>query len=130
MSYSPEEPSPSSLFFLAAFGLQWFSWFDMMDGQRAKRLKCGTPIGRIIDEAGDAIQYTWGMILLGYGLRLPPGWLHLSTSFVNMSMFAIEMKYIFTGKLELTSGATEDIGPVEMELIFTIFYFFLGIFGV
>jgi len=27
----------------------------MMDGQRAKRLKCGTPIGRIIDEGGDGV---------------------------------------------------------------------------
>jgi len=24
-----------------------------MDGMRARRLKCGTPIGRLVDEAGD-----------------------------------------------------------------------------
>jgi phosphatidylglycerophosphate synthase len=46
---------PSFVWFLAAFAIFWFSWFDMMDGQRARRMKCGTPIGRIVDEAGDAI---------------------------------------------------------------------------
>ena len=49
-----------------------FSFFDMMDGQRAKRLKCGTPIGRIIDEAGDAMVYTWAAHILGYVINLPP----------------------------------------------------------
>ena len=44
---------PSWVYWFAAFAVTWFSWFDMMDGQRARRLKCGSPIGRIIDEAGD-----------------------------------------------------------------------------
>jgi hypothetical protein len=46
-----------------------------------------------------------------------------------MGMFAIEMKYIFTGKLELSAGTSEDIGPVEMELIFAIGFFLLGFLG-
>ena len=69
------------------------------------------------------------MIVLGYGLRLPASWLRLCSSTVNMSMFAIEMKYIATGKLELSAGASDDIGPVEMELIFSIGFFLLGFLG-
>ena len=38
----------------------------MMDGQRARRLKCGSPIGRIVDEAGDAYQYTFVALIMGY----------------------------------------------------------------
>lgn len=31
-SYSDGTELPRWLFFLAAFAIQWFSWFDMMDG--------------------------------------------------------------------------------------------------
>ena len=41
-----------------------------MDGQRARRLKCGTTIGRIIDEAGDSVQYTLISVVMGYALKL------------------------------------------------------------
>ena len=40
-------------FIIMALALQWFSLFDVMDGMRARRLKCGSPLGRIIDEALD-----------------------------------------------------------------------------
>jgi len=46
---------PQWVFIMAAVCVQWFCWFDIMDGQRARRLKCGTPIGRIIDESGDSV---------------------------------------------------------------------------
>jgi len=46
---------PRWIFFLGAFGVQWFSWGDILDGMRARRFKCGTPVGRIIDEAGDPV---------------------------------------------------------------------------
>jgi phosphatidylglycerophosphate synthase len=32
VSFDKEEVPGRWLFFLAAFGFQWFSWFDMMDG--------------------------------------------------------------------------------------------------
>lgn len=41
---------PNSYIVLAGICLQWFSLFDIMDGLRARRLKCGSPLGRIIDE--------------------------------------------------------------------------------
>ena len=47
---------PSWVFYTAAACLQWFDWFDNADGVRARRLKCGSPIGRIVDEALDLIN--------------------------------------------------------------------------
>lgn len=46
---------PSWLFLYSGFCVQWFSIWDCMDGQRARRLKCGTSIGRVLDEAGDMV---------------------------------------------------------------------------
>jgi hypothetical protein len=46
-----------------------------------------------------------------------------------MAMFAIEMKFIFSGKLELTAGS-EEIGPVEIELFFSIWLLIMGFTGV
>jgi hypothetical protein len=99
----------------------------MMDGQRARRLKCGSPIGRIVDEAGDAYQYTWLALIVGYILKMPPGWLTLSYGLINMPMYSMEMKYIFTGTLTITQG---EIGPVEIELLFAVIFGAAAIFGV
>jgi phosphatidylglycerophosphate synthase len=101
----------------------------MMDGQRARRLKCGSPIGRIIDEAGDAVQYTWVATMVGYVMRVDPGWLCLSFALINLPMYSMETKFIFTGKLSITAGG-DGLGPVEMELIFALIFLFSGIFGV
>ena len=129
VSFEPDEYPPSWIFFMAAFCLQWFSWFDMMDGQRAKRLKCGTPIGRLIDEAGDTIQYTLAAMIATYGMRLSPGWILLLTGASNLTYFAIEMSYIFTGCLDLSAESLDDFGPVEIELTFSIVFVLFGLFG-
>ena len=47
------EPIPDHMFIIAAVVLQWFSLNDCIDGMRAKRLKCGSPLGRVVDEAND-----------------------------------------------------------------------------
>lgn len=41
----------------------------------------------------------------------------------------MEMKFILTGNLSIT-GAVDEIGPVEIELIFTTIFMIAGIFGV
>lgn len=41
----------------------------------------------------------------------------------------MEMKFILTGNLSIT-GAVDEIGPVEIELLFTIIFMIAGIFGV
>lgn len=72
----------------------------MMDGARARRLKAGSPIGRIVDEAGDLMIYTNIAILSGYMMRAPPGPLCLGYGMINLTSFAMEINYIITGKLE------------------------------
>lgn len=120
---------PRYLYFLSAFCFLWFSWFDIMDGQRARRLKCGSSIGRIIDEAGDVFQYTWLSVVVGHLLKLPPGLLNLSYAAVNLPAYTMEIKFIFTGKLVLNPGV-DELGPVEMELLLTIIMLICGTFGV
>ena len=61
------EMLPTWIFYAGAFSLQWFSWFDMADGTRARRLKCGSPVGRIVDEALDIINQSITPIILFYG---------------------------------------------------------------
>lgn len=92
-------------------------------------MKCGSCIGRIIDEAGDVYQYMWLSVVIGYFLKLPPGWLNLSFICINLPMYTMELKFIMTGKLAFSSGATDELGPVEMELIFSSLLIVVGIFG-
>jgi phosphatidylglycerophosphate synthase len=40
-------------------------------------MKCGTPIGRVLDEAGDMVQYTLFTVILGYVTKVGPHWLTL-----------------------------------------------------
>jgi phosphatidylglycerophosphate synthase len=56
MRMDSQEPSNDKMFVYCALALQWFSLFDIMDGVRARRLKSGSPLGRIIDEALDMTQ--------------------------------------------------------------------------
>ena len=91
------DPLPPWVIFFGAFAVQWFSFFDMMDGQRARRLKCGSPIGRIVDQAGDLMMYTWFSFFLGYWFKVPPGWLCLSYAVINLPAYTIEISMICTG---------------------------------
>ena len=52
---SPTNDSYRHKVVLGGILLEWFSLYDIMDGCRARRLKCGSPLGRIIDEGGDTI---------------------------------------------------------------------------
>ena len=85
---------PSWIFYMCAFAVQYFSWGDGMDGQRARRLKCGTPIGRIMDEAGDPFQYTWIAVMIGHVLRSPPGLAADAMLFINIPQYSMEIQYI------------------------------------
>jgi phosphatidylglycerophosphate synthase len=94
----PELPAWTLILF--AFSIQWFDWFDMMDGARARRLKAGSPIGRIIDEAGDLMIYTNIATIGAYCVRAPPGFLCLSYGVINFTSYFMEINFIITGKLE------------------------------
>ena len=53
---------------MAAGVIQWFSILDIVDGLRARKRKCGSPLGRIIDEGGDIIVLTCYSIFIGKAL--------------------------------------------------------------
>lgn len=98
------EPVPTWLLFYTAFAVQWFSWFDMMDGQRARRLKAGSPIGRIVDEAGDLTIYSLFALTGGYLLKASPGVMCLSYALINTTAYSMEMTFIITGKFDQHAG--------------------------
>ena len=91
-------------------------------------MSCGSPIGRVIDEAGDGVQYTCFAGIMVWVIGIPPGILCLSYGLINLPMYTMEINFILTGTLTIT--ATEDLGPVEMELIFSTIYLLAAILGV
>ena len=91
-------------------------------------MKVGTPIGRIIDEAGDAMVYTWAAHILGYVINLPPGLFCLGYCALNMPMYTMEIKHLITGKLSITAGSM-DIGPCEIEVILSMIIISGAVYG-
>ena len=47
---------PDYCMYLGAFAIQWFSIHDILDGMRARRLKAGSPLGRVIDEGKNILR--------------------------------------------------------------------------
>jgi phosphatidylglycerophosphate synthase len=126
LKYHDTEPLPSWVLFVSAFCVQWFSVFDMMDGQRARRFKCGTPIGRLIDEAGDTMQYMMFAVIMGYVVKVPPGWLSLGYCMVNMAQYAMEMNFVINKNFK---NCDEYLGPCEIEVMIAFIFVMAGIFG-
>ena len=78
------DPIPDSIFVCAGIAFQWFSLSDCMDGMRARRTKCGSPLGRIIDEAIDQVVYSCVGCFIGYFLRIEANAWILSIGLVNV----------------------------------------------
>lgn len=93
-------------------------------------MKIGTPIGRLVDEAGDSLQYSMVAMIMGHVMRLPPGMLNLSYGLLNLPQYSMEIKYLMTGELIMKgAGAAENIGPVEIEVLMAFIFSMAGIFG-
>ena len=75
------------------------------------------------------MQYALIAAVMGYVMRVEPGWLCLSFALINMPMYSMEMNFIFTGSLSITAG-DDGLGPVEMEVVMTIVYLLAAIFGI
>ena len=120
-------PLPKEYMLLGAFCIQWFTFFDIMDGNRARRLKVGSPLGRMIDEGGDTITQSAYCVLLAYAWQLNNGAFEIVILSFNFIFFSMEMKYTITKKLVMAVG--DDFGPVELELIFSIFLALMGVYG-
>jgi len=105
--------------------MQWFSLIDCMDGMRARRLKCGSPLGRIIDEAGDmAVQAAYSLLIAYlFGLQGP---LEIVCIQINVTFYFMELRQLIMGSLVMNVG---EIGPLEMELLLTIIFASAGYFG-
>lgn len=86
-------------------------------------MKCGSPLGRIIDEAIDQLAYTCIGCIIGYMLRIEPGIGLFSIGLVNVPFFAMEIRHCFCKDIVMIVG---EIGPVEVELIYSLIFLFAG----
>jgi phosphatidylglycerophosphate synthase len=109
-----------------ALSLQWFSQHDIWDGLRARRLKAGSPLGRIIDEALDMTQQASYCLWIGYLFRFDNIVLQYICILPNMVFYTMEMKFILLKNLKITLG---EMGPVEIELTATILLLLGWYFG-
>ena len=104
--------------------VQWFSLNDCMDGMRARRLKCGSPLGRIIDEALDQVAYSCAALTACYMLRVGDSPIYLlCLSLINVPFYSMELKFCISRNLKIIIG---EIGPVEIEIIFSFLFFMTG----
>ena len=108
---------PPWIFYAAAASFQWFSWFDIADGVRARRLKCGSPVGRIVDEALDIINQAVIPIMILFGCQTNTSILEYLALAGNVIFYTMEMQYVISKKLIMIEG---DYGPVENELLLSI----------
>lgn len=106
--------------------MHWFNILDSLDGCRARRLKCGSGVGRIVDEAGDAVIYTLISGIMGYIYKLPPGFLCCTYAFVNLPKYVVEVYFYLTGKFVYCD---DFFGPLEANFWVASTYFIAGVFG-
>lgn len=97
-----------------------------MDGNRARRLKVGSPLGRLVDEGGDTITMAHYSVLCAYGWQLQNPIFELLFLALNFVFFAMEMRFKITGSLVMAIG---EMGPVELEFAFSLALILQGIFG-
>jgi phosphatidylglycerophosphate synthase len=114
-------------FYWCGLALFWFNHHDLMDGVRARRQKSGSAFGRFFDEANDMIQMTCYSVSLAYLWRLDNVWLEGGFFLaLNVIFFAMEMKHLLCNQLVLTCG---EIGQLEIENMFAVFFVLGGIYG-
>ena len=123
---SYENPMPLSMMVICGIAMQWFTLVDIMDGNRARRLKVGSPLGRLIDEGGDTITMANYCVLIAYAWRLNNPFFEILYLSLNSVFFAMEIKYTITGKLVMD---IDDISPVEVETLLAIILVSMGTFG-
>ena len=120
------ESVPRYLMIAAGISLQWFSWVDIMDGNRARRLKCGSPLGRMIDEGGDTVTMANYSVLCAYAWQLQNPMGEIVYFAMNSVFFAMEMRYAITGELVMAVG---EVSSVEAELLFSLTLIYTGVYG-
>ena len=118
---------PRWVFFFIAACIILYMVFDALDGLRARKFKKCSPLGRIIDEAGDSMQYGFIGILLGFVIPLEPGWFCLGYCLFNLPQYFVEVSYLQTG-MRLHGG--DIIGAIEYNLLMAFIFIVAGVYGV
>lgn len=126
MNISPDKLVSPELLLMSGISIEWFSQYDIMDGLRARRLKFGSPLGRIIDEAGDTIVMSNYSVLLAYCFVFDNHWLEMVWFFMNLLFYGMELKNKLCGSLVMILG---EISAVEIELLLSIILSLSGIYG-
>lgn len=121
-----DNPIPRYLMLATGISLQWFSLLDIMDGIRARRLKNGSPLGRLVDECGDTITQANYCVLLAYAFQVQNPMYELVYFAMNSVFFAMEMRYVITGELVMAVG---EFSSVEIELFLSLTAIYMGIYG-
>lgn len=122
----PADPLPREQVAMIGFALIWFVIFDIMDGNRARRLKVGSPLGRLIDEGGDTITESNMCVLLAYAWILNNPFFEIVFFSFEYIFFSMEVRNVVTGKLVMQ---IDELSPVELEIIFSITCWLLGYYG-
>ena len=113
-------------FLCGAVAVEWFSMVDIIDGMRARRLKVGSPLGRIIDEGGDCIVQSAYSAVMAYAFAFDNPVLEMVWLYMNIGFFGMECRFQITGKLVMYTG---EISSVEIETFLAILLCLFGIFG-
>lgn len=114
------------MWLVAAGFLQWFSLNDCIDGMRARRLRCGSPLGRVIDEGIDQIAYSCIGVFMGYMIKIEPGIGLLAVGLVNVPFYCMEIRHCFFKEIQMAVG---DISSVEVELIYSCIFVLFSFTG-
>ena len=123
---SPDNLIDGKISIASGLLVQWFSQLDIMDGLRARRMKVGSPLGRIIDEAGDCIVMSNYSILIAYMMCFDNKWWELIAFYMNLAFYGEEIRYKITSQLVLAVG---QLSAVEIEIIVASSLFFGGYYG-
>ena len=81
----------------------WASVCDWFDGLRARRMKCGSAFGRILDETADQISFFCYSNMMMYLFNLPRAY-NLIFLFFNLVWFSIELRSTLCKKLTFSVG--------------------------
>lgn len=74
------------------------------------------------------MQYTLVSVIMGYVTKMPPGWLAMAWALINVPSFCMEMSFKLCGTLKIT--ASDDLGPIEVEIIMALIFIIAGVLGV
>jgi len=98
-----------------------------MDGVRARRMKNGSPVGRILDEAMDILQQACYCLWTAYVFRFDNFTFESIFMMTNLIFYTMEMKFVMCKNLKIVVG---EFGPVELELVMTTICICAGYFGI